>query len=289
MFQKIKIAVLFLLLSVWGIGSLWAQDVRPLERDWRNDRQKIKVMSYNILDGFGWGCKDTARIVRLAAWIKGQNPDILGLNELCGFNEAMLRDFARLYGHPYVAIVKEEGYPVGITSKYPLEVVARKVEGYGHGLLHCKVLGLNVLATHLNPHKREIREQETRRIVAYMHDNQLQSCVLMGDMNAHSPFDASWKDRDLGDYTAISTFLAASLHDVCYMFTPDERRVTWPTPIGVGTPKGPYLREIQERLDYIFVTDDLRESCVDAEIHNGADTEYLSDHFPVSMSLLLPK
>ena len=260
-----------------------------MERDWRGDRQKMTIMSYNILDGFGWGCKDTARVARQAAWLKAQNPDVLALNELCGFNEAMLRDFARLYGHPYVAIVKEEGYPVGLTSKYPLEVVARKIEGYGHGLLHCKVLGLNILATHLNPHKRELREEQARNIVAYIRDNHLEKCVLMGDMNAHSPFDSSWKDRDLGDYAAISTFLAASLHDICYMFTPDEQRYTFPTRIGRGIPKGAYLRELQERLDYIFVTDDLREQCIDGCIFNGPELDYLSDHYPIGISLFIPK
>ena len=278
------------LIGLWGSCQLLAaQDIRPMERDWRNDRQKIVIMSYNIKDGFGWGKKDEDRMARQAAWIKAQNPDVLALNELCGFTESMLKDYAARYGHPYVASVKEEGYPVGLTSKYPFEVIARKVEGYGHGLLHCRTLGMDFLVTHLNPHKAEIRNQEARRIVEYIEEHHLEKCILLGDLNAHSPFDASWTDRDLGDYTAISTFMAASLHDICYLFTPDGQRFSFPTPIGPGTPKGAYLKTIQERIDYIFVTDALREQCVDAAIHNGEDTGYLSDHYPISISMFIPK
>lgn len=263
-------------------------EAQTYERDWRTDRQKIKIISYNIMDGFSDGT-DQDRIARFTAWVKEQSPDVLALNELCGFTEAKLKELAAGYGHPYAAIVKENGYPVGLTSKTPIKVIDRKIDGYGHGLLHCKVLDMDFLVTHLNPSDRLKRKQEADNIVNYIHSNQLTSCLLMGDMNAHSPFDASWTDEHLENYAVISTFMAASLHDICYMFAPDSQRYSFPTRILASSPKGEALRRQQERIDFIFVTDSLRSNCVDAQIYNGPDNDYLSDHYPVGISMFIPK
>lgn len=282
------------------------------ERDWRTDRQKIKIISYNIMNGFSDGT-DKDRINRFTEWVKEQLPDVLALQELCSFNEAELKQLAATYGHSYVAIVKEEGYPVGITSKHPLEVIEKRVDGYGHGLLHCKILDMDFLVTHLNPSDWRRRKQEADNMVQYINQKQLTDCLLMGDLNAHSPFDAlllekrslqlrsmivsdagnSNADRNLNgnhfEYAVISTFMSASLHDICRMFVLDEQRYSYPTRILVSTPKGDAMRQYQERLDYIFVSDNLRPKCVDAYIYNGPENDYLSDHYPVGISLLIPK
>lgn len=285
MIRLINNSFLLFLLSLFVFTGANAQN---LERDWRTDRQKIKIISYNIMDGFSNGA-DKDRIARFTAWVKEQSPDVLALNELCGFTEAKLKELAAGYGHPYAAIVKENGYPVGLTSKTPIQVIDRKIDGYGHGLLHCKVLNMDFLVTHLNPSDRLKRKQEADNIVNYITDNRLTDCLLMGDMNAHSPFDASWTDEHLENYAVISTFMAASLHDICYMFTADAQRYSYPTRILVSSPKGGALRRQQERIDFIFVTDSLRPNCVDAEIYNGSDTDYLSDHYPVGISMFIPK
>ena len=285
LFNSRSVLFLFLLLVCSGI---YAQTSNSYERDWRTDRQKIKIISYNIMDGFSNGA-DKDRIARFTAWVKEQSPDVLALNELCGFTEAKLKELAAGYGHPYAAIVKENGYPVGLTSKTPIQIIDRKIDGYGHGLLHCKVLNMDFLVTHLNPSDRLKRKQEADNIVNYIVDNRLTDCLLMGDMNAHSPFDASWTDEHLENYAVISTFMAASLHDICYMFTADAQRYSSPTRILASSPKGDALRRQQERIDFIFVTDSLRPNCVDAQIYNGSDTDYLSDHYPVGISMFIPK
>ena len=269
---------LFLLALLFGLGSgMNAQNSTSYERDWRTDRQKIKIISYNIMDGFSNG-SDKDRIARFTAWVKEQSPDVLALNELCGFTEARLKELAASYGHPYAAIVEEYGYPVGLTSKTPLQVIDRKIDGYGHGLLHCKVLNMDFLVTHLNPSDRLKRKKEADNIIDYISSNQLTDCLLMGDMNEH-----------LEDYAVISTFMAASLHDICYMFTPDNQRYSFPTRILASSPKGEALRRQQERIDFIFVTDSLRPNCIDAQIYNGPDNDYLSDHYPVGISMFIPK
>ena len=43
----------------------------------------------------------------------------------------------------------------------------------------------------------------------------------------------------------ISTFMAASLHDICHMFTPDNQRYSYPTRILTRSTKGAALRRQQ--------------------------------------------
>ena len=44
------------------------------------------------------------------------NPDVLALQELCGYDEKQLKADAAKWGHNYVKILKTRGYPVGLTS-----------------------------------------------------------------------------------------------------------------------------------------------------------------------------
>ena len=95
---------------------------------------------------------DASRRANFIDWIKGQQPDILAITELVGFTEKNLGQLASEYGHKYYAIVKEEGYPVGITSNEPITVVKKQVEDFWHGMLHVKTYGLDIIVTHLSPH-----------------------------------------------------------------------------------------------------------------------------------------
>ena len=85
-------------------------------------KEKLRVISYNIWNGFE---HDASRRANFIDWIKGQQPDILAITELVGFTEKNLGQLASKYGHKYYAIVKEEGYPVGITSNEPITVVKK--------------------------------------------------------------------------------------------------------------------------------------------------------------------
>ena len=105
-------------------------------------KEKLRVISYNIWNGFE---HDASRRANFIDWIKGQQPDILAITELVGFTEKNLGQLASEYGHKYYAIVKEEGYPVGITSNEPITVVKKQVEDFWHGMLHVKTYGLDII------------------------------------------------------------------------------------------------------------------------------------------------
>lgn len=274
------------------------------ERHWQAGYQKIRIISYNIFNGFDWG-KDPDRRARMVAWVRSQDPEILALQELCGFTQQSLEELAREWGHPYAAIVKEGGYPVGITSKRPIRIKAKVLENTGHGLLHVESYGLDLLVTHLNPASTDRRRAEAHTIADYITAQGLEKCILMGDMNAHSPFDADYMQEHSGelllkyggtgspnlldgrfDYSVVATFLSVPLVDVFPYYVAPERRRSFPTPILMYLSKNPeVLARIGERIDYMLISPSLRTSVADAFIYNEGSADYLSDHFPVGIDL----
>lgn len=269
-------------------------------------KEKLRVISYNIWNGFE---HDASRRANFINWIKGQQPDILAMTELVGFTEKDLGQLASEYGHKYYAIVKEEGYPVGITSNEPITVVKKQVEGFWHGMLHVKTHGLDMIVTHLSPHDWKFRLKEAQMLTSYIQDNQLDNCMVMGDFNAYSPFDADWVEthaqlienmqkwdaeqetyRNMRDgrfdYSVLSKFLSIGLTDICRLYVPADKRTTFPAAFLYGWQHGDTrLHGIGERLDYILVSPSLVSRCLDARIHNGIETEGISDHYPVSVDL----
>ena len=212
-------------------------------------KEKLRVISYNIWNGFE---HDASRRANFIDWIKGQQPDILAITELVGFTEKNLGQLASEYGHKYYAIVKEEGYPVGITSNEPITVVKKQVEDFWHGMLHVKTYGLDIIVTHLSPHDWKFRLKEAQMLTKYIQDNQLDNCMVMGDFNAYSPFDADWVEthaqliknkqkwdaeqetyRNMRDgrldYSVLSQFLSIGLTDICRLYVPADKRTTFPT------------------------------------------------------------
>ena len=269
-------------------------------------KEKLRVISYNIWNGFE---HDASRRANFINWIKGQQPDILAMTELVGFTEKDLGQLASEYGHKYYAIVKEEGYPVGITSNEPITVVKKQMEGFWHGMLHVKTHGLNMIVTNLSPHDWKFRLKEAQMLTSYIQDNQLDNCMVMGDFNAYSPFDADWVEthaqlienmqkwdaeqeayRNMRDgrfdYSVLSKFLSIGLTDICRLYVPADKRTTFPAAFLYGWQHGDTrLHGIGERLDYILVSPSLVSRCLDARIHNGIETEGISDHYPVSVDL----
>lgn len=269
-------------------------------------KEKLRVISYNIWNGFE---HDASRRANFINWIKGQQLDILAMTELVGFTEKDLGQLASEYGHKYYAIVKEEGYPVGITSNEPITVVKKQMEGFWHGMLHVKTHGLDMIVTHLSPHDWKFRLKEAQMLTSYIQDNQLDNCMVMGDFNAYSPFDADWVEthaqlienmqkwdaeqetyRNMRDgrfdYSVLSKFLSIGLTDICRLYVPADKRTTFPAAFLYGWQHGDTrLHGIGERLDYILVSPSLVSRCLDARIHNGIETEGISDHYPVSVDL----
>lgn len=52
---------------------------------------------------------------------------------------------AQRWGHGYSVLLKEEGYPVGLSSKTPIKVKTKMLGGLWHGMLHIETAAIDFL------------------------------------------------------------------------------------------------------------------------------------------------
>ena len=269
-------------------------------------KSQLRVMSYNVWNGFNWG-KDTLRKTNCIRWIKSKHPDVVALQELCGYNEEKLKADAKQWGHNYVKILKTKGYPVGLTSRKPITLKERVISEMWHGMLHCKTYGIDFFIVHLSPKDCDFRLREAQLIAQKVLHNNSENFIVLGDFNAHSPFDAEQLEPNLYlkkkyakvktnafrnlrngtyDYAVLSTFMAIPTIDISTKFTTLSERFSYPSNVLIGRFRKSKEDVIQtrERIDYILTSSELSKSCVNFKIYNKGITETLSDHFPVMAS-----
>ena len=281
----------------------------------------LKVLSYNIWNGFDWG-KDIERKEKMTTWLKEVDADVIGFQELNDFTAEDLKTWANEIGHGYSVLLKENGYPIGITSKEPIHVKTKMQGGLWHGMLHAETYGIDFIVVHLSPHDWKFRRREAEIICGYIEkgifsnpDNQL---MVLGDFNSHSPFDAKFdaenpftlKRSQLSDslrivqngheayqtlrdgtvdYSVISRFLSLPLTDTVQKHFSDEEKKTFPTPmVGKDISKSDF-EKYNQRIDYILVSTNLEPSLLEAKILNQGIPDTLSDHYPVLASFLYQK
>ncbi|HCO83277.1 MAG TPA: hypothetical protein DIT95_07065 [Arenibacter sp.] len=270
---------------------------------------EFKIITYNIWNGYDWG-KDQERRGKVQNWISSQTPDVVALQELCAYTPEKLQEDANAWGHGYSVLLKTTGYSVGFTSKYPIELKEKIVDGMHHGALHCKTNGIDFLVVHLHPGSIARRREEAGILSAKVDaiTKSTSKYVVLGDFNAHSPFEADLYDpngylltrlreSNLGkglngnlengdlDYAVMSKFLSLPLFDVVQKYTAGlAERGSFPGRVlgEVNQEATDQLLSRMERIDYIMVSPWLSEKCKDAQVHNGPENWFLSDHYPVS-------
>ncbi|GAB1454588.1 hypothetical protein MASR2M47_46440 [Draconibacterium sp.] len=269
--------------------------------------RQLKVITYNIWNGFDFG-KDENRREKLAYWVNEQSPEIVGLQELCKYTPEKLEEDAKKWGHNYSVLLKEQGYSVGLTSKFPIELKEKIIDGMHHGALHCKTAGIDIFVIHFSPSSYAKRQEESKIILQKLKDiaGSNSNYLVMGDFNGHSPFDADYykngvllnhylkskeNKNDKGnlansnlDYSVLSSYLAFPLIDVCQRFTKGmSERGSFPARV-LSTENKETEDEIVarlERIDYIMVSPKLAEKCIASKVFNGKENWMLSDHYPV--------
>lgn len=266
----------------------------------------LTVMTYNIWNGYDYG-KDKERERQAITFIQSQNPDVVALQELVGFTAESLKEFARSYGHEYSVILKEKGYPVGLTSNKPIHLKTKMLAGLWHGMLHARTHNIDFLVVHLSPADVEFRQREARIITQYMKGalGDEENYIVLGDFNAHSPFDASLDEQrpellkrkqasdstntkrqnlldNHHDYSVMSQFMGYPLIDVSKRYVSDENRFSFPAPILVGIWREPgEIVPTRVRIDYIMTSRRLARHTTSARIINSGIVDKLSDHYPV--------
>ncbi|MDX2248062.1 MAG: endonuclease/exonuclease/phosphatase family protein [Bacteroidia bacterium] len=258
----------------------------------------LRLITHNVYYGF---TKKPERKTQWLAWMQAQKPDIVCLQELNEYTPEQLQEEATSWGHAYSVLLKENGFPTGITSRYPLEDIVRTEEGFHHGLIRVKIRDMYLYCIHLHPSNWEFRIREMEKIladIATLPDDA--PVMLAGDFNTFSlhdsiyyahgllePFfagldsaNAQAKNLREGklDYTPLALLEAAGFTDMEHSFRGEDYTFT-------GTFPGLLVKEenhgARRRLDYIFVNDVLHSRVRRAEIIANDTTEVVSDHLPV--------
>ncbi|WP_295128783.1 endonuclease/exonuclease/phosphatase family protein [uncultured Chitinophaga sp.] len=259
-------------------------------------QQPFKILSYNILEGMKM---DTTKgKQQFVSWIKDKNPDVLALQECNGFTQKTLEELAASYGHPYAVIVKENGYPTGLTSKYPIAAIQKINENMTHGFIMAKIEQYNIVVLHLNPHLYKKRRAEIAQVLKNISlQADKKNWVIMGDFNSNSPLDkermtngrvitvqkaASAKNPKIEnlvngetiDFTVQQSMLTAGFVDAgCY----------YHDKVKASTGKGVIVTDA--RIDYIYTSKDLEKKIASCAFIYDDFTKVFSDHRPILMEL----
>ncbi len=257
----------------------------------------LRLISYNVWYGF---TEVPERKTIWLAWMNEQGPDIVSLQELNGYTHQSLAEDARSYGHAYSTLLKEEGFPTGITSRYPIEDIQRIKEGFHHGLLRVNIQGIYIYVIHLHPSNWETRKSEINQILEDVDKLPPDSKVILaGDFNTFSPLDSAYyahgrlepffyerdslyAEKNLNDgkldYSVIQKVMDFGLVDLeaskrgsSHVFSG-----SFPTLIEKEGEHGD-----QRRLDYVFASKNLINNVKSARIIANDSTNILSDHLPV--------
>jgi exodeoxyribonuclease III len=191
--------------------------------------------------------------------------------------------------------VKKGGYIVGLTSREPITVIERHLEGMHHGSLHARTMGVDCFVVHLSPFSYEHRQREASMIVRRVKKSldAERPVIVLGDFNALSPQDIDAYEGDeamLGrmrasdaqhdhvenlkegqiDYSVMQNFLDAGLIDL------------------YAKHRGSDAEPGRRRIDYILGSPDLSDRLERADWLVGKPFASMSDHPPTSAQLSRP-
>lgn len=249
--------------------------------------RKLKIISYNIKDGLD---NNDSKKDDFVKWVMEKNPDILCYQELNGFSKKSLEEFASRFGHGYTQILKEKGYPVGVSSKFPITNVQRIFDQMVHGALSVKIKDLNVVVVHLSPTTLESRITEMNKLTEFEETLDGDFTIFAGDFNSYSELDKIAYGPDFEedmlerisnvpvDFTVTDMLKEKGYEEAHFLFS-DVFKRTLPTD-KYREPGKPGAR-----YDYIFLSHSLKEFTVSTEIIHDENTHYLSDHYPVMIQL----
>lgn len=245
------------------------------------DQDLFKVLNWNVLLSFDHG----KAIDNGVEWINKQHADVVALQELNGQTDESFRELALRWGHENAVLLKEEGYPVGLSSRMPIEIMEKKIEGFQHGYLHVQTCGIHFFVIHLwpaNDHESiEICKAVKKHIDAGDH------VIVLGDFNAESPLDHQYfltkpKLKSIVDYRVLNRFANAGLVDLTNKHDKNAL-VSNPSPIVI-----PEWHEnlesvisIERRIDFILASKNLAGKSKASTIIRNKDLDRISDHYPV--------
>jgi exodeoxyribonuclease-3 len=265
------------------------------------------VMTYNTYYVFNKGEEETAGI----EWVKSRNPDVVGLQELTDIPPERLVTIGKGWGHEHTVLLKTSGFSVGLTSRWPIEVVQKRLEGMHHGYLHARTAGMDVFVIHLSPFDFRKRASEAVIILESVEKliDEKKKVIVMGDFNAVSPADrkmlaaqadllerkkesdekhdhvTNLKEGEI-DFAVLEAFFDAGLQDPGLPFFTKQVGSIATIPTGIWSEKKDTAPTTGERIDFILTGPRLSEELVDGRIDRDGEVNRISDHYPVTLDFL---
>ncbi len=262
--------------------------------------EPLRVLTYNVLYGFNHGKAPEIG----AKWIAEQKPDIVALQELNGFNQGSLEEIAKKWNHDHAIILKEKGFPVGLTANSEITVIEKRLDEMWHGYLHCKVKEMHIFVVHLSPSQHAFRMKEAKLLCEKAKPllDAGETVFFLGDFNCNSPLDQKWLDarpkaeeaidektakRRAGntdpDSAVMAQFLALGLIDLVHVKQPTEEleRGTFATRLLPQYRTNEQRKDKTWRIDFILADSALAKRCTSARIPRDKETDLISDHYPV--------
>ena len=256
----------------------------------------LRVLSYNILEGM---VKDTTKgKTKFVAWVKALDPDVVALQECNAFTQKTLEELALSWGHPYAVIVKENGYPTGLTSRYPIADIRKVNESMTHGFIMARIEQFNFVVLHLNPHKYRKRRAEIAQVLKNIElQKDKKNWLIMGDFNSVYPLDKARLAQ--GDYLGRAKAAAAKRpalenlvdgnaidfdvqqHMLSAGFT--DAGHAWDKKETARTGKS--IIASNSRIDYIYLSSDLAKKLDGCRFIYDDFTATHSDHRPILLDL----
>ncbi|WP_235062809.1 endonuclease/exonuclease/phosphatase family protein [Indibacter alkaliphilus] len=271
----------------------------------------LKVLSYNAFYGFE---QDKDKFNAFNRLLEDLDPDIILFQEMNGFDQNKLSQFANGYGHKYSVIMNKEfgvpnTHPLAISSKYPILNVQRVLDDMWHGYIYATINDVHIFNLHLAPFTVLDRKKDIEKVIAQAKLLDVdKGIIIAGDFNALSPMDTHAYGEELLesmrsiegryetksgteilrfreihrnnliddqiDYSVIGHVLDAGYSDVIKKIHPDF--------INSVPTEGHRKRNSKlRRIDYIFVNPVLIDNVIRAEIVKNELTDHLSDHYPV--------
>ena len=242
--------------------------------------ETFKIVNWNVLYGFN----HKKSVKQGANWIKKQAADVVALQELNGHNQVGFKELASEWGHDHAAILKKGGFPVGLTSNQPIEVIERRVKDFHHGYLHCKTHGIHFFVVHFWPGKYWEADWILDKTAPLIERGE--KVVILGDFNGNSRKDedflianATLRKRD---YTFVDKVEAKGFVDIVHKHDP-EAKISQPSSITIPR----WTKDLKElklkryRIDFVFADKSFAEQSHSGTISLAREIETISDHYPV--------
>jgi endonuclease/exonuclease/phosphatase family metal-dependent hydrolase len=252
------------------------------------ESETLKIVNWNLLYGFN----HKKSVKQGAKWIKKQAADVVALQELNGHTQAELEEVAAEWGHDHAAILKKGGFPVGLTSSQPIEVIELRVKGFHHGYLHCKTHGIHFFVVHFWPGKYWEADWILDKAAPLVERGE--KVIILGDFNGNSRKDedflitnATLRKRD---YTVVDKVEVKGFVDIVHKHDP-KAKISQPSSITIPR----WTKDLEElklkryRIDFVFADRTFAKTSHSGTISLAKEIETISDHYPVIVEFKVTK